>query len=257
MHFKTLVTVNMPTVEEDPHENAAVEQSIELLQARKDDLVKDIMAELTLCSLMGRTTNFARQLVGAVEEVMTPYSTEPPEEYKEFADMTEEPESRLRKVRRLLETSKRKDRRMRKLPVFQQVQHYRREGQSKQRSVLHHARRTKQSRKIQYLPNCPRQKVYKTFEKYAEDYRGYEYNEEEKGYGFYCNPNAMWDWYQIGGRWPVTFLVKADCTEYSFGKEAGATTAKIPCARRIYVGFGSKKKTSAGILCGVVYCSGY
>ena len=24
MHFKTLVTVNMPTVEEDPHENAAV-----------------------------------------------------------------------------------------------------------------------------------------------------------------------------------------------------------------------------------------
>lgn len=90
MHFKTLVTVNMPTVEEDPHENAAVEQSIELLQARKDDLAKDIMAELTLCSLMGRTTNFARQLVGAVEEVMTPYSTEPPEEYKEFADMTVE-----------------------------------------------------------------------------------------------------------------------------------------------------------------------
>ena len=77
MHFKTLVTVNMPTVEEDPHENAAVEQSIELLQARKDDLAKDIMAEFTLCSLMGRTTNFARQLVGAVEEVMTPYSTEP------------------------------------------------------------------------------------------------------------------------------------------------------------------------------------
>ena len=59
MHFKTLVTVYMPTVEEDPHENAAVRQSIELLQARKDDLAKDIMAELTLCSLMGRTTNFA------------------------------------------------------------------------------------------------------------------------------------------------------------------------------------------------------
>ena len=90
MHFKTLVTVTMPTVEEDPHENAAVEQSIDLLQARKDDLAKDIMAELTLCSLMGRTTNFARQLVGEVEEVMAPYSAEPSEEYMEFADMTEE-----------------------------------------------------------------------------------------------------------------------------------------------------------------------
>lgn len=90
MHFKTLVPVYMPTVEEDPHENAAVRQSIELLQARKDDLAKDIMAELTLCSLMGRTTNFARQLVGEVEEVMAPYSAEPSEEYMEFADMTEE-----------------------------------------------------------------------------------------------------------------------------------------------------------------------
>lgn len=90
MHFKTLVTVCMPTVEEDPHENAAIVQSIELLQAQKDELAKNFMAELTLCSLMGRTTNFARQLVGAVEEVMAPYSTEPPEEYKEFADMTEE-----------------------------------------------------------------------------------------------------------------------------------------------------------------------
>ena len=48
MHFKTLVTVYMPTVEEDPHENASVVQSIELLQARKDDLANDIMAELTL-----------------------------------------------------------------------------------------------------------------------------------------------------------------------------------------------------------------
>ena len=80
MHFKTLVTVYMPTVEEDPHENAAVRQSIELLQAQKDELAKNLMAEITLCSLMGRTTNFARQLVSAVEEVMTPYSTEPQEQ---------------------------------------------------------------------------------------------------------------------------------------------------------------------------------
>lgn len=42
MHFKTLVTVYMPTVEEDPHENAAVRQSIELLQAQKDELAKNL-----------------------------------------------------------------------------------------------------------------------------------------------------------------------------------------------------------------------
>lgn len=41
MHFKTLVTVCMPTVEEDPHENAAVVQSIELLQDQKKEQAKN------------------------------------------------------------------------------------------------------------------------------------------------------------------------------------------------------------------------
>ena len=171
MHFKTLVTVTMPTVEEDPHENAAVVQSIELLQARKDDLAKDIMAELTLCSLMGRTTNFARQLVGAVEEVMTPYSTEPPEEYKEFADMTEELKTDYAKSVDCLKLPNGKIVECGSYPYFSKYSIVDGKVSQNKAGPLHHTRRTKQSRKIQYLPNCPRQKVYKTFEKYAEDYR--------------------------------------------------------------------------------------
>lgn len=30
---------------------------------------------------------------------------------------------------------------------------------------------------------------------------GYEYNEEEEAWGYWGNPNAKWDWYQMGGRW--------------------------------------------------------
>lgn len=30
-------------------------------------------------------------------------------------------------------------------------------------------------------------------------------------YGYYLNPNAEWDWFQIGGRWPNRFLVKTNC----------------------------------------------
>lgn len=147
MHFKTLVTVCMPTVEEDPHENAAVEQSIELLQARKDDLAKNIMAELTLCSLMGRTTNFARQLVGAVEEVMTPYSTEPPEEYKEFADMTEELKADYAKSVDCLKLPNGKIVECGSYPYFSKYSIV--DGKVSQNKVgpLHHTRRTKQSRK--------------------------------------------------------------------------------------------------------------
>ncbi len=28
---------------------------------------------------------------------------------------------------------------------------------------------------------------------------------------YYHNPDAKWDWYEIGGRWPYRFLVKSDC----------------------------------------------
>lgn len=147
MHFKTLVTVTMPTVEEDPHENAAVVQSIELLQARKDDLAKDIMAELTLCSLMGRTTNFARQLVGEVEEVMAPYSAEPSEEYMEFADMTEELKADYAKSVDCLKLPNGKIVECGSYPYFSKYSIV--DGKVSQNKVgpLHHTRRTKQSRK--------------------------------------------------------------------------------------------------------------
>lgn len=147
MHFKTLVTVYMPTVEEDPHENAAVRQSIELLQARKDDLAKDIMAELTLCSLMGRTTNFARQLVGAVEEVMTPYSTEPPEEYKEFADMTEELKADYARSVDCLKLPNGKIVECGSYPYFSKYSIVDEKVSQNKVGPLHHTRRTKQSRK--------------------------------------------------------------------------------------------------------------
>ena len=86
--------------------------------------------------------------------------------------------------------------------------------------MLHHEKRTKQSRKIKALPSYPRKKVYKSFEDYAENYRCYTLDETHNAYGFYCNPNAMWDWYQIGGRWPAMFLVKSDCVEYSLGERS-------------------------------------
>lgn len=38
------------------------------------------------------------------------------------------------------------------------------------------------------------------FEKYMEDWAGFTKNDEGK-YGYWENPNAKWDWYQVGGRW--------------------------------------------------------
>lgn len=105
------------------------------------------MAEITLCSLMGRTTSFARQLVAAVEEVMAPYSAEASEEYMEFADMTEELKSDYAKSIDCLKLPNGKIVECGSYPYFSKYSIV--DGKVSQNKVgpLHHTRRTKQSRK--------------------------------------------------------------------------------------------------------------
>lgn len=46
---------------------------------------------------------------------------------------------------------------------------------------------------------------YETIEEFAKDYYGYEKNENGE-WGRMTNPNAKWDWYQLGGRWSGDFI---------------------------------------------------
>jgi hypothetical protein len=47
-----------------------------------------------------------------------------------------------------------------------------------------------------------------TFENYIEDYCGYSKDESTGRYGYFENPNAKWDWFQLGGRWRGIFETK-------------------------------------------------
>jgi len=58
-------------------------------------------------------------------------------------------------------------------------------------------------------------KKYPSFKEYIEEYCGYHYDEDQKAYGYWENPKAKWDWWEIGGRWMGSLLIKS-------GKE-GAT----------------------------------
>jgi len=52
---------------------------------------------------------------------------------------------------------------------------------------------------------------YSTFENFIKDWAGYKEVDEETGeFGYWENPNAKWDWYQLGGRWKGFFKVKND-----------------------------------------------
>jgi len=49
---------------------------------------------------------------------------------------------------------------------------------------------------------------YATPEEWVEDWDGYYLNKEGTAYGRYKNPNGIWDWYEIGGRWDNSLILK-------------------------------------------------
>lgn len=49
--------------------------------------------------------------------------------------------------------------------------------------------------------NVPFKEVYPTFDEYMKKYVAANYDEEQQDYGYWENPNAKWDYWQIGGRW--------------------------------------------------------
>jgi len=54
-----------------------------------------------------------------------------------------------------------------------------------------------------------------TKEEHIADWYGYVQNDEGK-WGYYCNPNAKWDWWEIGGRWSGYFKVKEGVPSYRY-----------------------------------------
>lgn len=66
----------------------------------------------------------------------------------------------------------------------------------------------------------PHKQIYATFEEYLKEYCKDEWNEEAQDYGYWENPNAKWDWYEIGGRWAGRLKVASDCENCGVGKKS-------------------------------------
>lgn len=55
---------------------------------------------------------------------------------------------------------------------------------------------------------------YKDFDEFMEQYGGYKKDESTGKYGYWENPNAKWDWYEMGGRWTGYFKLKKGAKGY-------------------------------------------
>ena len=232
MHSHALAVVSIPPVEEDPEATAHIESCIEELERRGKERSETagVACDIIMARLRSRLSAFSREVFSAVDDLLYPYGIEATECY-EFVDRTEEIQESYAKER--MDCIR--------LPggiivsEFNSYLHSRftiRDGRVFERNAgqLKQLKRTHIAKKMKALPNYPVTKLYRTIGEFASKFHGCEYDEDHKAFGYYCNPNAMWDWYQIGGRWPVTFLVKDTCTEYSFGERSwGNDDEDYPC----------------------------
>jgi hypothetical protein len=60
-------------------------------------------------------------------------------------------------------------------------------------------------------------KVYETFEVFCEKYHGCKKDSATGRYGWWSNPDAKWDWHELGGRWTGFFKVKLGSTSGRLG----------------------------------------
>ena len=223
MHYLTLVAVDIPEVKEEPKVDAVIKSAIEELKGKNFDGEKGAMSaivrNLRLERLCAMSNAFSRAVDDAVSEAMEPYceNTEDPR-FLEFVDMTESAEKEYQTGH--VE--------MVRLPEGKYVFPHSRpfsdryivsEGKVLERNAgpCKHAMRTKRAKKMQVVNRAFR-KVYTSLKDYAEEYCCYTYEADRNRCGYYSNPKAFWDWYQIGGRWPYELLVKTDCKDFSIGE---------------------------------------
>lgn len=230
MHFRALAVLRIPHVEEDLEETNKVKEKLTALERTEEYGQKDILRRHFIQKLMGQLSSFARVVLHEAEDLMYPYGSESKDCY-EFFDQKSDVVSSYEhqscdcvrlpggRIVPLHDYSIRESFIIQKGLVFQKTAGH-----------LQHPMRTHKAKKMKAFPKYPFRKLYKTLHEYATDYCNYDYDEATGGYGYYLNPNAMWDFYRIGGRWPITFLVKDTCAEYSLGERTwGSEETEFPC----------------------------
>lgn len=95
----------------------------------------------------------------------------------------------------------------------------------------------------------PLKEMYETFDIFAEVYGGFSERDPKMGkYGCWSNPNAKWDWYQVGGRWYGSLLLKQDTDLDTAWYRVGEPSWGNPDARSLRNGRYWVDAAEAGII---------
>lgn len=218
MHYNIYLAEKIPAIEENKKESLEVLAEIERLKpdAAKKEFKENWNARYGIKFLTSRLTSFAREVSDSVCRRLEPFrqDTDDPQ-YLQFDDMTEE----LKDEYKNGTTTKVKLPNGTYLEPYLNLDGgytvYNGKVYKSEFGQLKHRKRNKRAKKMQVV-EVPNRKLYKTYEEFADE--RYTFNPETGTYGYFWNPQAFYDWFSIGGRWPCEFLVKEDCFESSLGE---------------------------------------
>lgn len=214
MHLLTLAAVDMtPYLLDDATENF-IRQNIEHLKNLDEPSALERAERIQ--KLLDYRTNFSNIVGIAVGECMEPFYRDTKQaKYLKFCDLTDDLQNEYENDGTdCLKLPNGTISRLHYLSNMDFVIHDDSKVYQRQYGRLKNEKRSKKAKKIKALLNYPYKKLYQTFEDFAEKERHISYNKEYKAYGYTYNPKTFYDWYVIGGRWSLTFLVKEDCVEY-------------------------------------------
>lgn len=86
---------------------------------------------------------------------------------------------------------------------------------------------TEASMALELVNDYPVKSWYPSFAEYCDSYRGFVQNSDGL-WGYSYNPNAKWDWWQIGGRFPGMFLVNEDVEDCLETHQSADDTNRAP-----------------------------
>lgn len=224
MHCLTIGIVEIPQISEDFEGNKKI--TTELEKVEKELLESNKKTEYMLrCfreTLSNLETTFSRVVYHAVKQRMNPYfvaTTDPA--YLKFNDLSDyviheydQTKIDCLKLPQGLIISMDRDPYGGRFVIV--------EGKVYENDAgpVYQQRRTKRAKRIKALPQYPAKKLYPEIKQFGEEWLGIPFDEEKQAFGMERNPNGIWDYYNIGGRWPYLLLVKESCSEYSIGERS-------------------------------------
>ena len=215
MHTLALLAVEIPEVQEDEKMDEKISADINKMEKQYNSK-KSVTLQILINKLSSCKYAFSRAVNSAVKDIMIPYCTSNPN-YMEFEDHTEDLLKKYESVADCIRTPQGTIILPENHPLSGRFVIQDGKVFQKDSGPLYHLKRTKRAKKMAPILNYPIKKLYSTFEEYAES-QALDYDQQSQRYGYYYNPNAIWDWYSIGGQWPDMFLVSKTCKEFSLGE---------------------------------------